>query len=86
MLQFTHIIRDPLGVHARPAGLLARTAKDYAGTEITIARADQSVKATQLMKLMGMGLRQGDQVTVTAEGADEQAAIAAMQAFFSENL
>ena len=38
------------------------------------------------MKLMGMGIKNGDVVTVTAEGPSEEAAIAAMEAFFQENL
>lgn len=86
MQQFTHTINDPLGIHARPAGLLAKTAKAFADTTITIAKDGNAVKATQLMKLMGLGVKQGDQVTVTAEGPSEAEAIVKMQLFFSENL
>ena len=38
------------------------------------------------MAIMGMGVKTGDEVTVSAEGADEDAAIAAFQKFFEENL
>jgi phosphocarrier protein len=38
------------------------------------------------MVIMGMGIKQGDRVTVFAEGPDEDAAIAAMENFFRENL
>ena len=86
MQQFVYVIRDPLGIHARPAGLLARAAKAFADTAITIDKDGAAVRATQLMKLMGMGVKQGDRITVTAEGASEREAIAAMQRFFSENL
>ena len=86
MKQFTYTISDPLGIHARPAGLLARTAKEYSDTQITIAKGDESARATQLMKLMTMGVKQGDQVTVTAEGDSEESAICGMQRFFEENL
>ena len=86
MQQFEYTIRDPLGIHARPAGLLAKTAKEFPDTVITVIRDGSEAKASQLMKLMGMGIRQGDAVTVTAEGGDEKRAIAAMQRFFSENL
>lgn len=86
MQQFTHVIRDPLGIHARPAGLLAKIAKDFSDTTITIGKNGKAVKASQLMKLMGMGVKQGDEVTVTAEGPAENEAIAAMQMFFNENL
>ena len=86
MQQFVYTINDSLGIHARPAGLLAKAAKEFPDTIITIAKGGSEVKATQLMKLMGLGVRQGDQVTVIAQGPAETAAIAAMQRFFSENL
>ena len=86
MKQFTHTIADPLGVHARPAGLLARAAKAYPDTEIIVSKGQTSAKATQLMKLMAMGVRQGVQVTVTAEGGLEEQAIRDIQRFFEEHL
>lgn len=86
MKSFTYTITDALGIHARPAGLLAREAKGFADTVIMVAKGEQTVKASQVMKLMGLGVRQGDEVRVTAEGADEDAAIAAMKAFFQANL
>lgn len=86
MQQFVYTIRDSLGIHARPAGLLAKTAKEFPETQITIRLGDSAAKATQLLKMMGMGVKQGDSVTVTAEGPGEEQAIAAMQRVFSENL
>ena len=86
MKNFTYTITDPLGIHARPAGLLAKAAKVYSDTVITVGKGGNAVKASQLMKLMGLGVKQGDVVTVTADGASEDAAIAAMKEFFQNNL
>ena len=86
MKQFEYTITDPLGIHARPAGLLAKAAKGFAATTVTVAKNGNAVKASQLMKLMSLGIKQGDVVTVTAEGPSEDAAIAAMHSFFQENL
>ena len=86
MKQFTYTIKDPLGIHARPAGLLAKAAKSYGDTVVTVTKDSSTVKASQLMKLMGLGIKQGDEITVAAEGPAEDAAIAAMQEFFEENL
>ena len=86
MKRFTYVIQDPLGIHARPAGLLVKAAKEFADTEIILTKGDKTVKGTQLMKLMGLGVKTGDSVTVTAEGASEDAAIAAMEQFFKSNL
>ena len=86
MKQFTYAITDPIGIHARPAGMLARLAKSFADSAVTLTKGDQTVKATQLMKLMNLGVKAGDEVTIGVEGGDEDAAIAALEAFFKENL
>ena len=86
MKQFVHTVKDPLGIHARPAGQIVKLAKEYGGTQIQISREDKSVSAAGLMKLMGLAVKQGDVLTVTAEGPDEVEAIIAMQKFFQNNL
>ena len=86
MMQFEHTVKDPLGIHARPAGLLSKAAKVYSDTVITVEKNGNAVKASQLMKLMGLGVKQGDVVTVTTDGASEDAALAAMKEFFQNNL
>ena len=85
MKAFTYTIQEPLGIHARPAGLLAKEAKKFSSV-CTITKGDQTKKLTQLMMLMAMGVKQGDTVTIQAEGADEDTAIAALEAFFRANL
>lgn len=85
MKQFEYTIHDPLGIHARPAGLLAKEAKKFTSV-CTITKGEQTKKLTQLMMLMNMGIKQGDVVTVKAEGADEDAAVEALKAFFQNNL
>lgn len=86
MKQFTHTIQDPLGIHARPAGLLAKLAKSYPDTTVTVTKGGVTAKASQLMKLMSLAVKQGDTVTVAAEGPAEAEAIAAVHQFFEENL
>ena len=86
MKEFQYTITDPLGIHARPAGLLAKVAKGYGDTVVTITKEGTTVRASQLMKLMGLGIKQGNTITVAAEGPAEDEAIATMQKFFEENL
>ena len=86
MKQFTYAITDPIGIHARPAGMLAQLAKSFADSTVTLTKGDQTVKATQLMKLMHLGVKAGDEVTIGIEGGDEDAALAALEAFMKENL
>ena len=87
MKQFTYTITDPIGIHVRSAGLLAKAAKALDST-VTVAKADgsKSAAATKLMALMGMGIKTGETITVTVEGGNEEANAAAMEQFFKENL
>ena len=86
MKQFTYTITDPVGIHARPAGLLVKAAKALDST-ITVVKGDgKSAVAVKLMALMGLGIKQGDTVTVTVEGGNEDANAAAMEQFFKDNL
>ena len=85
MKTFTYTIKDEIGIHARPAGLLAKKAKEFESI-ITIDKNGKSVNVTKLMLLMGLGVKCGDTVTVTVDGADEDKAAAEMEKFFSENL
>lgn len=85
MKQFVYTIQEAVGIHARPAGLLVKEVKKYQST-VTITKGDASVNALKLMALMGMGVKCGDTVTVTVEGADEDTAAPALEAFFHEHL
>lgn len=85
MKTLEYTIKDELGIHARPAGLLVKEAKKYE-SECTITKDGKTKKLTQLMMLMSLGVKQGETVTVTAEGADEDAAIAGLKEFFEANL
>ncbi len=85
MKEFKYVITDEVGIHARPAGLLVQEAKKYSST-VMFVKGEKSAKATSLMKLMGMGIVKGDEITVTVEGEDEDAAAAAIEAFLKANL
>ena len=84
MKSFEYVITDPVGIHARPAGILVKEIKKYAST-VTIAKGEKSVNALKLMALMGMGIKQGDTVTVSIEGPDEDTAAATIEEFFKAN-
>lgn len=86
MKKFSYTVQDATGIHARPAGLLVKAAKVLDSTVALENAAGKSAVATKLMAVMGLGIKQGDTVTVTVEGGDEEASIAAMEKFFSEKL
>ena len=85
MKKFTYTIKDSVGIHARPAGLLAKKAKEFESV-VTIDKNGKTAAATKLMAVMGLGVKCGDTITVTVEGADEDNAACEIEKFFSENL
>ena len=86
MVSFSYRIKDSHGIHARPAGLLAKLAQKYDGTVLTIEKNGKSVNLDRVLALLGLGIKHGDTVTVTASGEKEQQALAETEKFFRENL
>nr|WP_297284025.1 HPr family phosphocarrier protein [uncultured Agathobaculum sp.] len=82
-VQYT--IKDELGIHARPAGMLVKEAAQFKSS-IKIAGPKKEVDAKRIMGVMSMGVKKGDTVKLTIEGADEAEAAAALQKFLQENL
>lgn len=85
MQKFSYVIKDEVGIHARPAGLLVKEAKKYEST-ITIVKDVKSAAATKLMAVMGLGVKCGDTVEVEVQGVDEETACAEIKAFFEANM
>ena len=80
-----YTIKDALGIHARPAGLLVKEAGKFA-SKIMIASPKKEVDAKRIMGVMGLAIKKGDVLTMTFDGPDEDAAAAALEAFLKENL
>lgn len=85
MKEFSYTVKDPLGIHARPAGMVVKAASRYKST-ITLDRGDKSGDARKIMTVMSLGIKQGMTVTVRCEGEDEEAAYEELKAFFENNL
>lgn len=85
MKSFEYTIKDELGIHARPAGLLAKRAKEFE-SEITLTKGERSALCSRILSLMSLGIKQGDRVSVTVVGKDEEAAAEAIREFFENNL
>lgn len=85
MKEFNYTIKDELGIHARPAGLLVKEAGQFKSSVI-IQKGDKTADAKRLFALMGLGVKKDEQVTVKIEGEDEGAAFEVMKKFFENNL
>jgi len=86
MKQFKFLVTDSVGIHARPAGLLVKSASRFS-CMLTMKKSDgKSANLKKLFNVMGMGVKSGDYVTVIAEGEDEDAAIQQIKTVFEDNL
>lgn len=78
MKQLVVTIQGEAGLHARPAGAVVKKAGEFA-SKITLEKEGKAIDAKRLLAVLSLGAKQGDQLTITAEGADEEAAVAAVK-------
>ncbi len=85
MTEFCYTIKDELGIHARPAGMLVKEADKFE-SEITIYVNDKQGDAKRIFSVMALGVKCGDKIRVTASGNDEEDAKNALENFLKANL
>lgn len=77
MITIHAVVHDAEGLHARPAGIVCKAAKEFGcATTIGLDKTGSKADAKRLFALMGLKIKCGDALTVTFEGADETAAAA----------
>lgn len=85
MVSFTYVIKDKLGIHARPGLLLVQEAGKLT-SNITINKGAKSGDAKWMFCVMNLAVKQGDQITVQVEGENEAADAEVMKNFLEHNL
>lgn len=85
MKKFKYVIKDEVGIHARPAGTLVNEAKKFE-SKILIGKDGKTAEATKLMAVMSLGVKTGQTIEVEISGVDEDVAFESMKVFFEENL
>lgn len=69
----TVIVRNPQGLHARPADMLVRLANQFQ-SKITIGKSGHLVDCKSILSVLTLGATQGTELSVSAAGADDGAA------------
>lgn len=85
MREFKYVITDDAGIHARPAGLLVKEVSKFQ-SDVKIKKGEKEVDAKRLFGIMGLAAKKGDEIIMTADGADEAEAIVAIEEFLKANL
>ena len=86
MKTISYVIQDPLGLHARPAGQLAKATMAWKDCDIKITANDKTVDAKRIMGVMQLGAKGGNTLTLTISGGEEDKAAAALEEFLKANL
>ena len=87
MITFDFTVRDALGLHARPAGLLVSEAQKYESElSVTLHRTGKQASLKKLLAVMGLGVKGEDSITVTVEGEDERIAAEAIEQWLKAHL
>jgi phosphocarrier protein HPr len=73
------VITDPLGLHARPAAQFVEKARTFT-SDISIDKGGRAANCKSLLSVLGLGVSQGTEVTITAAGDDEQGALESLVA------
>lgn len=76
-------ITAPNGMHARPAGELAKLAKSLIPARIILRTAVKEANAASLLAILALGLKHGTEVEICADGGDEAAAVQAVVQFIA---
>ncbi len=74
MIEKILVIKSANGLHARPAGIFAKKATEFQSS-ITVKSAKGSANAKSIMSIMSLGIDQGAEITIIADGSDESVAI-----------
>ena len=85
MKEFTYVITDPQGIHARPAGMLVQEAKKFTSA-ITMKKNDKTADVKRIFAVMSLAAKKDESILISAEGSDEADAIAALQEFCKNSL
>lgn len=85
MREFRYTITDPEGIHARPAGELVKVAKEFT-CNIQLSKDGKSGDCKRILGLMGLAVKKDQEVVLTFDGEDEDAAYDAVSKFLQENM
>ena len=85
MKELTYVIKDEIGIHARPAGNLVRTLKDTK-SKVTIECKGKSADAKKIFSLLSLAAKCGDAIKFIIDGEDEEKVYDDLLKYLNENL
>ena len=84
MIETKLVVQNPHGLHARPATEFVQVAQTFQAA-ITLEKDGKSGNGKSLIGVMSLGIGQGAEITLLADGADEVAAVQALRELVEPN-
>ena len=84
MITKSMTVKIPKGLDARPVALLVQVASQYESS-IYLEIQEKKVNAKSIMGMMSLALAEGEEITIIANGPDEQDAVNAIDKYISKN-
>ena len=85
MKEYKFVIKDKMGIHARPAGLLVKEAGKFP-CKVTIEKDGKEVDAKRIFGIMGLGAKCGQKIILRTDGEQEEEALETLSKFLEENM
>ncbi|MDR3128221.1 MAG: HPr family phosphocarrier protein [Bifidobacteriaceae bacterium] len=83
-VEIKHIVKDELGIHARPAGELVKQLANV-NSDVTLESNNKNGNAKSIMSIMSLAVKQGDDIVFTISGSDEKEVASQLESFLKEN-
>ena len=85
MKTINYTIKDSEGIHARPAGILVRVAKEFVSS-VTMKKGDKEADCKKIFGIMSLCVKCGENIEIVVNGEDEEKAAQAILRCLEENL
>ena len=85
METFEYVLKDKAGIHARPAGVVVKTAKEFE-SKIPMDNKGKKINCKGIFAVMSRAAKSGEKVVITIDGPDEKEAAEKMRKVMEENL
>lgn len=86
MIKKKVLVKNPIGVHLRPAGEIAEAAIKYKKCEIYLSSGGRTVNGKSLLSILSLGIKQNTEFEIICDGEDEEAALEAIIASLGTDL
>ncbi len=78
------VVKDDVGLHARPAALFVKLASSFT-SDIRVSRGEKSANAKSILDVLSLDAGQNAEITISAEGDDAESALDALGALLNKS-